>query len=440
MTLTWWLAACRGPEAVGDDRTSAPTEEDPPATHSAAVPSPPTVDSAPPEPDPVDCDPTVQGPPLPGATEPTPADPHADVLGATPAPRGLHLSMPSADPTTSMAWVWATDVDTLATVIELRTQGGPTERLAGASFRYGGATGTDHRVHEVKACGTLTPGTAYEYRVGGDGAWSPWHRFSTPRADATSVRVGIAGDSRGGYLQWSLVLEGLASQSPDLYLFAGDLVNLGTNQAEWDLWFQAGASVLPEAVLLPAHGNHEFLAAHWFAQWSLPGNELWYEHRRGPLHVVVLNDTAPTSELERQAAYVREVFGRSDATWKVVMQHQSPYATCVRHGSNLTLRDLWVPAFEEAGVDLVIGGHNHVYERSVPLLGGVETGPGPGVTYLVTGGAGAPLYPGFADEPWNVVAAAREHAIVADFGPTEATLEVRDLSGALLDAFTLPAD
>jgi hypothetical protein len=156
--------------------------------------------------------------------------------------------------------------------------------------------------------------------------------------------------------------------------------------------------------------------------------------------VVVLNDTATTADLDAQAAWVRDVLGPSDATWKVVVQHQSAYATCTRHGSNTTLRDRWVPAFEDAGVDVVIGGHNHVYERSVPLWRGEETDPARGITYLVTGGAGAPLYPGFADEPWNAVAVAVEHAGIVDFGPADARFEVRDRTGAVIDAFTLPAD
>jgi hypothetical protein len=434
-----WLA-CGGPPG------SEPTVPDPEPTaetaHSSVPTSPsPTADTAAQTTSfPDDCDPEVHAPPLPGSEEPGPVDAHQDVLGADPAPFGLHLSMPGSDPSVSVAWVWRTDVATLASVVELRTPGGPTERLVGASFRYGGVAGTDHRVHEVKQCRTLSPGTTYEYRVGGEGAFSEWRTFSTPRADARSVRVAIAGDSRGSYLQWALILQGLSLTRPDLYLFAGDLVTRGTDQAEWDLWFRAGEEVLPGTVLLPAHGNHELLAAHWFAQWSLPGNELWYQVRQGPLHLVVLNDTATTEELELQATYVRDVLGASDATWKVVMEHQSAYATCSRHGSNLTLRERWVPAFQDAGVDLVIGGHNHVYERSVPLWDGAEVAPDVGITYLVTGGAGAPLYPGFDPEPWSAVAVAREHAILADFGLDDARFEVREQTGALLDAFTLPAD
>lgn len=428
------LTACRPePSPPGDlDPTTPGTHTGTNTTAHSAAPSGDTG----PHPFPDDCDPRVT---QPGTSDA--ADAHQELYGAEPTPVGLHLSMPASDPTTSVALVWRTDVDTLASEVELGpADGGAVTTHRGASFAYGGTSGADARVHELKLCRSLTPGTRYRYRVGGAGGWSDWHEFSTPRADARSLRLAIAGDSRGSYAQWALVLQALSTQSPDLYLFAGDMVNLGTSQTEWDFWFRAGETVLPSTLLLPAHGNHEFLATHWFAQWSLPGNELWYQVRQGPLHLVVLNDTALSTDLALQAEYVEEVLGRSDAPWKVVMQHQSAYASCSRHGSNLTIRELWVPAFERAGVDFVIGGHNHVYERSVPLLGGTPTDAGSGVTYLVTGGAGAPLYPDFTDEPFTAVAAAVEHGIVVDLGPTEAAFVVRDLSGAVIDEFTLPVD
>ena len=51
---------------------------------------------------------------------------------------------------------------------------------------------------------------------------------------------------------------------------------------------------------------------------------------------------------------------------------------------------------EGTGVDLVVAGHNHVYERSVKIRGDQEADDG--ITYLVTGGAGADLYQGFTGE------------------------------------------
>jgi hypothetical protein len=71
------------------------------------------------------------------------------------------------------------------------------------------------------------------------------------------------------------------------------------------------------------------------------------------------------------------------------------------HGSEGGARQFFVPLFDSYSVDLVINGHNHIYERTDPLRGGVAT-PAPigatvrpaaeGTTYIAAGGAGVGLY------------------------------------------------
>lgn len=388
------------------------------------------------------CDPVVRVPGPLGTIDPTPADPHSDTFGAMPEPQQLRLGTPSSDPSRSISFLWRTDVDTLATVLEYGTGGALTERVEGASFRYGGTSTTigNQRIHEVKLCGQLEPGTTYSYRVGGEGHWSEIATFTTPGEPGSfdTFRLAIAGDSRGAYETWGALLESMASHEPDLLLFSGDMVELGPNQAEWDAWFRAAGDVLQRIPMLPAHGNHEFMAPHYFAQWSLPGNEQWYTVRYGDLQLVSLNDTVPgEAELQQQASFLDEVFGASDATWKLSMHHQSLYATCARHGSNETLRTLWGPKYDAHGVQVVLAGHNHIYERSIPIYGEAPAAEGQGTVYLVSGGAGAPLYTSTTEEWFGLVANPIEHYIIADFGPEQATFVVRDLAGNVIDEFTV---
>ena len=61
-----------------------------------------------------------------------------------------------------------------------------------------------------------------------------------------------------------------------------------------------------------------------------------------------------------------------------------------------------------------------------------------GTVYLVSGGAGAPLYTETAEEWFGHVANPIEHYLIADFGPTEVTVTVRDLDGNVIDEFTKP--
>jgi hypothetical protein len=80
-----------------------------------------------------------------------------------------------------------------------------------------------------------------------------------------------------------------------------------------------------------------------------------------------------------------------DVDWIVVFTHRPLYSHGVgpgAHGSYEELRETLAPLFQEAGVDLVLQGHDHHYERSRPLLHGRPTAAGCGPVYMVTGGGG----------------------------------------------------
>jgi hypothetical protein len=62
------------------------------------------------------------------------------------------------------------------------------------------------------------------------------------------------------------------------------------------------------------------------------------------------------------------------------------------------MRRQYVPLLEKYNADLVLCGHNHWYERTVPIRRGTRDIDG--ITYVTTGGGGASLYPA-ADEQKN---------------------------------------
>ena len=103
--------------------------------------------------------------------------------------------------------------------------------------------------------------------------------------------------------------------------------------------------------------------------------------------------------------------------WKLAMHHRSAYSACTTHGSYGLVRDAWVPMFDKHGVDVVFAGHNHIYERSVPIRGGQEVAPADGTTYVVSGGAGAPLYTRHDDLWFGNVVEPIEHYVIVDVSP-----------------------
>ena len=432
------LAGCKGAHPASVDKP-APT---PPDTDTTATGQ--TGDtSAPLPPLGTECDPVVRVPVASfGVEEPPPdPDPHAEIYGRDPAPRVVRYSWPSNDPSTSASFLWRTDRETLATTVEYGTGGVLSGRVEGASFLFDGDPG-EYRIHEVKLCDQLLPGTTYQYRVGGNGHFSPIYTFTTPRAPGTfdTFRIGIVGDSRGSYEQWSQIFAAMEAQDPDFIVFTGDAVSSGGNQEEWDAWFRATGDVLASKALIPAHGNHEGLSTNYFAQMSLPGNEQWFTVKYGNLHLVVLNDTASgTSALAEQATYIDRSFAESVTGYRgAAAHHQGMYATCLTHRSNTILRDTWVPKYDAWGVQLVFNGHNHLYERSVPIRWGQEAAPDQGATYITAGGAGAPLYRNVDVDEWFAnVAVPIEHYVIADFGPDSVHVVARDWAGNVIDDFTL---
>jgi 3',5'-cyclic AMP phosphodiesterase CpdA len=110
---------------------------------------------------------------------------------------------------------------------------------------------------------------------------------------------------------------------------------------------------------------------------GMPGP--WYSHRLGPVEIVVLDGNRPQDE--DQVAFLRAVLGRSEAAWQVVVVHHPPYSCADEHGSSEEVQAL-VPALADGGVDVVLSGHDHLYQRFRPIEG---------VTFVVSGGGGAGL-------------------------------------------------
>jgi predicted phosphodiesterase len=84
-----------------------------------------------------------------------------------------------------------------------------------------------------------------------------------------------------------------------------------------------------------------------------------------------------------QTAWLAEALTESTARWKIVSLHH-PAFTCGGYRSHPGVVARWVPLFEEHGVDLVLSGHDHNYQRF---------GARNGVRYIVHGGGGPTLYP-----------------------------------------------
>jgi hypothetical protein len=174
------------------------------------------------------------------------------------------------------------------------------------------------------------------------------------------------------------------SWDPEFIITAGDN-NQGTTCNTGCYDGVVGAYYGPEAV---AAGRTDFISSGNF--WPVPGNhdhmspttnyleyfnyippegtsegasELYYDFVRGPVHFFMLNsgqnDNQPMPDEALQMSFLQNGLANSTAAWKVVVFHRPPYTSGTYHQSDPNLQ--W--PFEEWGADIVITGHNHIYER-----------------------------------------------------------------------------
>jgi hypothetical protein len=245
----------------------------------------------------------------------------------------------------------------------------------------------------------LARGAAYRYTIevdagGGDTASSgPW-RFETLPAAPHPLRFAIYGDMRyPGHVAHRSIVEALLRETPAVVFNTGDLTDVGSEEANWQRYFEITAPMGAIAPVVPALGNHDAdrRGAGATKTWKLfgvpaAGPPGWSSLDLGGVHFVILS----TNEMRdpAQRAWLADDLARArrhHARAIFAFCHEGPWAHGLHGGSSQMVRD-YAPLLAAAHVDVLFSGHDHIYER------GVGTTPSGKLTYVVTGGGGAPLY------------------------------------------------
>lgn len=196
---------------------------------------------------------------------------------------------------------------------------------------------------------------------------------------------------------------GVEQLKPLFHLFNGDLcyANLAEDRVRtwWDFWDNNSRSARKRP-WMPSAGNHENELGNgpigyqaYQTYFSLPEaagqtavtRGLWYAFTAGSMRVIsIANDDicyqdggnsyvrgysqgAQKAWLEKELAAARN---DHDVDWIVVCMHQVAISTADKfNGADLGIREEWLPLFDTYGVDLVVCGHEHHYERSHPIRG-----------------------------------------------------------------------
>ncbi len=238
----------------------------------------------------------------------------------------------------------------------------------------------------------LAPNTEYRYwvenSVEGKGAVASEPRiFRTWPAKAERVTFIAYGDSRSNPEAHRAVARNFNRHSPDFILHTGDLVQSGGSFEQWGpQFFEPLADIIDHVPMLIARGNHEGGAENVLRLFDMPEGRTWFSFDYGPVHVVVLDYG---KEDEGVLAWLEKDLAASKAPWKIAAYHV-PTFNLGGHRSAAG-RTTFLPLFEKYGVDVVLTGHSHIYERFRPLRRAGVPGAQP-ISFITTGGGGAPLY------------------------------------------------
>ncbi|WP_406495680.1 metallophosphoesterase family protein [Streptomyces sp. NBC_01604] len=370
------------------------------------------------------------------------------VHGSVVAPFGRHLAF-GADPKTQMRISWQVPLAVRKPYVRIGTRPEELSRRIEAEVRdlhTPGMTGVRAALDQYylhAALDGLRPGTTYYYGVGHEGfdPASPERRktigtFRTAPASPERfvfTAFGDQGVSKAAAANDHVLLR----HDPAFHLHAGDICYANVNgrgeksdgydPAFWDLFLKQNEPVTKSVPWMVTTGNHDMEA--WYspdgyggqlARWSLPDSGFdprkapgVYAFTYGNVGFVALDANDVSYEIPanfgytdgKQTAWLDRKLGelRADTSvdFVVVFFHHCAYSTS-SHASDGGVRDAWLPLFAEHQVDLVINGHNHVYERTDAIKGGQVGRPVPigsstdptrdGTVYVTAGGGGKDLY------------------------------------------------
>lgn len=374
-------------------------------------------------------------------------------------PAGVHAAY-GRDPATTLRIGWTGGPATEAHVEIRRTDREATTAIEAAARPLPGR----RAVAYTATVTGLTPDAEHEYVAVLDGRRSETFTVSmAPDPEAVdSVTVTAVGDhgvadpenpfQRPGTDDPDDVMATAERLDPDFQLLTGDISYANGAPSTWELYFQTHESFYAETPFMTVPGNHEAEPGTGLLQYDRRLNDLmplddplgpddlehekrWYHFDYGNARFVGLSTTTdgcgdvsrgeefipiydPTCEAggitygDVQERYLRSVLedavADDDLKWTVVYFHGPMWTDSPDHAPRDLLRDRWGKLFDEYGVDLVLCGDNHVWERTKPIAAkpdredyapaeAWEWETPVGTTY-VTNGTGGTSHYGFGNE------------------------------------------
>jgi hypothetical protein len=163
-------------------------------------------------------------------------------------------------------------------------------------------------------------------------------------------------------------VENMQSKEPEIVLALGDLSYHSTA----DCWFDMMSPIKDKLMITLGHHDVEDGQAKMDQYLNSFGLEKpFYSYEYNKVHFLVMSAKSVYYKGSEQYNFILEDLKKAaenkDVNWIVVSSYGPPYTSPSEHTAFKELRDVYHPIFEKYGVDLVLSGHNHNYQRTHPI-------------------------------------------------------------------------
>lgn len=269
-----------------------------------------------------------------------------------------------------------------------------------------------------------------EYRIRTTAGTSKTYRFRSGVGWGESFRFAVIGDTHSGEGIHGELVAGMVRDEPDFLIHIGDMVAAPDEQQSWQQFFATEAALFAETPIFPVMGHHDRgdtgLYEHYWQLDRWAYGQPHYVRDLGHVRLAVATaDLACTGSTCPEVGFFRHSLNEAaeSGMMSILAVHQAPYSSGA-HGSYLEMRDSVAQLAGPAGVELVLSGHDHDYERTKPI---------DGVTYVVTGSGGAPTRPVRDKIPESAVVRVDSHYLLIDVEADRMILRATNLTGDTFD-------
>jgi Icc-related predicted phosphoesterase len=257
--------------------------------------------------------------------------------------------------------------------------------------------------------------------------------FYADRSRGEPFRFAAIGDTRTGHRVHRALIEKLAREDVDFLINSGDLVEFGGQLDLWIRFFNIEAPLVSKRPLFASVGNHDNSQPLYFRRLFLTdlfaeGNR-YYVQDWGDVRYVALDSEIEIRPGSDQYAFMERALaeGAERGMLMVLSLHYPPYSSG-EHGSNEEIRSVLNPICRKYGVEIVLTGHDHNYERTKPIFG---------TTYLVAASGGAPIRRVIPSD-FTAVFRTEPHYVLFDVEDGQLVGRALNLAGEVFDTFIVP--